>query len=191
MVTNAGCNGKFLAVLDLEVESAGVTDFRYRLLPVFSNLLPPIQAMQALIEARCARRSRPDCEETLAGAEGLLYRRGNFNGTLRPGDPRCTDGGEGCGDRVLAGFRWGTTILPGQAITLEHLMDQTAITYPYVTLNELSGADIKAIPGRRLRQPVQPRSLPAAGRRHGARGGALSKLTPAIPRRDQGVPSFG
>jgi sulfur-oxidizing protein SoxB len=43
------------------------------------------------------------------------------------------------------GFRWGTTLLPGQAILREHVMDQTAITYPYATLNELTGAQIKAI----------------------------------------------
>ena len=43
------------------------------------------------------------------------------------------------------GFRWGTSLLPGQAITLEHLMDQTAITYPYVTVNELTGETIKTI----------------------------------------------
>ena len=43
------------------------------------------------------------------------------------------------------GFRWGTALLPGQAITVEHLMDQTAITYPYVTVNELTGETIKTI----------------------------------------------
>jgi sulfur-oxidizing protein SoxB len=43
------------------------------------------------------------------------------------------------------GFRWGSTLLPGDAITFEHLMDQTAVTYPYSTLNQLTGADIKAI----------------------------------------------
>ena len=43
------------------------------------------------------------------------------------------------------GFRWGTTLLPGEAITLEHLMDQTAITYPQTTLNELTGSEIKHI----------------------------------------------
>jgi len=43
------------------------------------------------------------------------------------------------------GFRWGTTILPGDTITMEHLMDQTAITYPTATLNELTGAQILEI----------------------------------------------
>jgi S-sulfosulfanyl-L-cysteine sulfohydrolase len=43
------------------------------------------------------------------------------------------------------GFRWGTSLLPGQTITREHLMDQTAITYPSVTVSELSGEMIKTI----------------------------------------------
>jgi len=43
------------------------------------------------------------------------------------------------------GFRWGTTVLSGETITLEHVMDQTAITYPQCTLNALSGERIKAI----------------------------------------------
>ena len=43
------------------------------------------------------------------------------------------------------GFRWGTTLLPGEAIRYEDLLDQTAITYPYVTVNELTGETIKTI----------------------------------------------
>jgi len=43
------------------------------------------------------------------------------------------------------GFRWGTSLLPGQTILMEHLMDQTAITYPHTTVSELSGATVKTI----------------------------------------------
>jgi sulfur-oxidizing protein SoxB len=35
LVTNAGCNGKFLGVLDFAARDGRVVDFRYRLLPVF------------------------------------------------------------------------------------------------------------------------------------------------------------
>ena len=144
VVTNAGCNGKFLAVLDLEVKNGGVADFRYRLLPVFSKLLAPDATMQALIE-RVRAPYKAKLEEPLAVTEGLLYRRGNFNGSF---DQLILDALMTVKDAQIAfspGFRWGTTLLPGQAIQREHLMDQTAITYPYVTLNELSGTDIKAI----------------------------------------------
>ena len=144
LVTNAGSNGKFLAVLDFDVKGGKVADFRYRLLPVFSELLPPDPEMTALI-----RKSRApyvaQLGETLATTEGLLYRRGNFNGTA---DQLILNGLMAEKDSEIAfspGFRWGTSLLPGEAITLEHLMDQTAITYPHVTVNELTGETIKTI----------------------------------------------
>lgn len=144
LVTNAGSNGKFLAVLDLDVKAGKVADYRYRLLPVFSNLLPADPAMQALIDGvRAPHRAR--LEETLAVTEGLLYRRGNFNGTF---DQLILDALIDVKDAQIAfspGFRWGTSLLPGQGITREHLMDQTAITYPYTTVNDLSGEMIRTI----------------------------------------------
>jgi sulfur-oxidizing protein SoxB len=144
LVTNAGSNGKFLGVLDFEVKSGKVSDFRYRLLPVFSNLLPADAQMQAHIErVRAPHIAR--LEETLATTEGLLYRRGNFNGSF---DQLILDAMmevKGAEIAFSPGFRWGTSLLPGQAITREHLMDQTAITYPYTTLSELSGDMIKTI----------------------------------------------
>ena len=144
LVTNGGSNGKFLAVLDLQVGSGGVSDFRYRLLPVFANLLAADPAMSAYIE-EARRPYAQKLGETLAVTEGLLYRRGNFNGTF---DEVLLEALLAEKDAEIAfspGFRWGTSLLPGEALTLEHLMDQTAITYPYSTLNELTGAQIKSI----------------------------------------------
>jgi len=144
LVTNAGSNGKFLGVLDLEVKGGKVADFRYKLLPIFSNLLAADPAMTALIDkARSPYRAK--LEERLAVTEGLLYRRGNFNGTF---DQLLLDGLMAEKNAEIAfspGFRWGTSLLPGQSITYEHLMDQTAITYPYVTVNEMTGETIKTI----------------------------------------------
>jgi sulfur-oxidizing protein SoxB len=144
LVTNAGCNGKFLAVLDFDVKNGSVADFRYKLLPVFANLLPARSDMAALISrARSPYENR--LQEKLAVTEGMLYRRGNFNGSF---DQLVLDGLMAEKNAEIAfspGFRWGTTLLPGQSITLEQLMNQTAITYPYVTLNELSGETIKII----------------------------------------------
>ena len=144
LVTNAGSNGKFLAVLDLDVKGGRVADYRYRLVPVYSELLPPDPEMAALV-ARHRAPFAAKLDEKLAVTEGLLYRRGNFNGTA---DQLILDGLMAEKNAEIAfspGFRWGTTLLPGQAITLEHVMDQTAITYPYVTVNELSGETIKTI----------------------------------------------
>ena len=144
LVTNAGSNGKFLGVLDLDVRGRDVVGYRYRLLPVFSNLLPADAAMSAYIEgARAPYRAR--LAEKLAVTEGLLYRRGTFNGTWDQLLLEALLAEKNADIAFSPGFRWGSTLLPGDAITFEHLMDQTAITYPQSTLNELTGEQIKAI----------------------------------------------
>jgi S-sulfosulfanyl-L-cysteine sulfohydrolase len=144
IVTNAGSNGKFLAVLDLDIRQQRVADFRYKLLPVFANMLPADKAMQALID-RVRAPYAQQLGETLAVTEGSLYRRGNFNGT---GDQLLVDAlmeVQGADMAFSPGFRWGTSLLPGQAITREWLMDMTATTYSFATVSQLSGATIKTI----------------------------------------------
>ena len=144
LVTNAGSNSKFLGVLDFDVKGGRIQDFRYRLMPVFSNLLPADQAMQAHIDN--VRAPFADkLNETLAVSEGLLYRRGNFNGTW---DQLIVDAlmdVKGADIAFSPGFRWGTSLLPGQKITRELMMDQLAITYPHTTLADMSGETIKTI----------------------------------------------
>jgi sulfur-oxidizing protein SoxB len=144
LVTNAGSNGKFLGVIDFDVKGGKVQDFRYRLLPVFSHLLPADPAMQALIDqARAPYLSK--LQEPLGVTDGLLYRRGNFNGT---GDQLLVDALMAVQDAEIAfspGFRWGTTLLPGQTITREWLLDMTATTYSYATVTPMSGDMIKTI----------------------------------------------
>jgi S-sulfosulfanyl-L-cysteine sulfohydrolase len=144
LVTNAGSNGKFLGVLELQVDNGGVKDARYRLLPVFSRLLEEDRDMAAYI-AEARRPFEAKLAEKLAVTEGLLYRRGGFNGTFDELILQALAREKDAQIAFSPGFRWGTTLLPGDAIGLEHLMDQTAITYPYTTVNELTGAQIKAI----------------------------------------------
>ena len=144
LVTNAGSNGKYLGVLDLEVKGTAVTDVRYKLMPIFANLLPAEPAMTALI-AKIRAPHELKLSEKLAVTEGLLYRRGNFNGSF---DQLILDGlmaEKGAEMAFSPGFRWGTSLLPGQAITMEHLLDQTAISYPWTTTTTMSGATIKTI----------------------------------------------
>jgi sulfur-oxidizing protein SoxB len=144
LVTNAGSNGKFLAVLDLDVGAGGVKDYRYRLLPVFSNLIPADPLMASYI--RDVREPYLDVlNEPLAETESLLYRRGNFNGTF---DQLICDALRVVGGAEISlspGFRWGTSVLPGDTITMERLMDQTAMTYPETYVREMSGEEIKTI----------------------------------------------
>ncbi len=144
LVTNAGSNGKFLAVLDLDIGEGKVNDFRYKLLPVFSKLLPADREMQAYIDG-VREPYLEHLQEPLAVAESLLYRRGNFNGTF---DQLICDALLEAGDAEISlspGFRWGTSVLPGETITMERVMDQTAMTYPETYVREMSGAEIKTI----------------------------------------------
>jgi S-sulfosulfanyl-L-cysteine sulfohydrolase len=144
LVTNAGCNGKFLAVVDLRIKNKQVAGCEYRLLPVFANLIEPDRDMAQLIhEMRAPYEAK--LAEKLAVSEGLLYRRGNFNGAF---DQVILDALMAAKDAEIAfspGFRWGTSVLPDQPITYEDLMNQTAITYPATTLTEMTGETIKSI----------------------------------------------
>ena len=144
LVTNAGSNGKFLGVMDLDLKDGKLRDFRYRLLPVFSNLLEPDAEMAKYIaEVRAPHKDK--LEEKLATAEEVLYRRGNFNGTF---DQVICDALRKVNDAQISlspGFRWGTSVLPGQAITMDNVMDQTCMTYPETYRREMKGSDIKAI----------------------------------------------
>ena len=144
LVTNAGSNGKFLGVLDFDVQGGKVAGFQYRLLPVFADALPADAAMQSLIEG--VRKPYLDqLNEPLAVTDDLLYRRGNFNGSF---DQLILDALLAVKDAEIAfspGFRWGTSLLPGDTIRMEQLMDQTAITYPHSTLTDMKGSMIKTI----------------------------------------------
>jgi sulfur-oxidizing protein SoxB len=144
LVTNAGSNGKFLGVMDFDVKGGRVADFRYRLLPVFADLLPADAQMQALIR-RVRAPYEAELAEKLAVTDGTLYRRGNFNGS---GDQLLLDALLDVQDAQIAfspGFRWGTSLLPGEAITREWLMDMTATTYSYATVTPMTGATIKTV----------------------------------------------
>jgi sulfur-oxidizing protein SoxB len=144
IVTNAGSNGKFLAVLDLDLAEGGVRDFRYTLLPVFANLLAPDPDMAKFIdEVRTPHVAT--LREELAVTETLLFRRGNFNGTF---DQVICDALMAVKDAQIAlspGFRWGTTVLPGEAVTMENVLDQTCITYPETYARDMSGEELKLI----------------------------------------------
>jgi sulfur-oxidizing protein SoxB len=144
LVTNAGSNSKFLGVMDFDVKGGQVVDFRYRLLPIFANQLQPDAEMEALI-TKIRQPYEARLNEKLAVTDGLLYRRGNFNGSW---DQLICDAlmdVQGADAAFSPGFRWGTSLLPGDVITRELMMDQLAITYPYATLTEMSGETIKTV----------------------------------------------
>jgi sulfur-oxidizing protein SoxB len=144
LVTNAGSNGKFLGVMDFEVKDGKVANYRYRLLPVFANMLKADAEMDALI-TKIRAPYETKLAEKLAVTDGLLFRRGNFNGSW---DQLVCDAlmdVQGADIAFSPGFRWGTSLLPGETITRELMMDQLAITDPYATVTSMSGEMIKTV----------------------------------------------
>jgi sulfur-oxidizing protein SoxB len=144
LVTNAGSNGKFLGVMDFDVKNGKIRGWKYRLLPVFSNFLPADAKMEALIK-KIRAPYEAKLSEVLAVNEDTLYRRGNFNGTWDEVICAALIEVKGADAAFSPGVRWGTSILPGEPITYERMMDQMAITYPATTLNEFTGQQIKDI----------------------------------------------
>ena len=144
LVTNAGSNGKFVGVLDLNIAKGKVRGYQYRLLPVFANFLPPDQQMLAHIQrVRAPHLNR--LTEVLTYTDSLLYRRGNFNGTF---DEVICNALLDVNDAQIAlspGFRWGTSVLPGEPVLFEHVADQTCMTYPETYVREMRGEDLKLI----------------------------------------------
>ena len=144
LVTNAGSNGKFLGVMDFDVRNGKIAGWKYRLLPIFSNLIAPDANMAKFIDnVRAPFIAKLD--EKLAITEDLLYRRGNFNGTFDQLILDALMSVKGADAAFSPGFRWGTSLLPGDVITMDKLMDQTAITYPSTSLTLMTGETIKTI----------------------------------------------
>lgn len=143
-VTNAGCSGKFVGLLDMDIREGRLQGFKYRLVPVFSNLLPADSAMQQFID-EVRKPHLAELNQPLAVVTEMLYRRGNFNGTW---DQLILDALMSHHDAEAAfspGFRWGTTLLPGDTISMEDVYNVTAITYGQTTLTDIKGYMIKTI----------------------------------------------
>ena len=143
-VCNAGSNGKFLNVLDLDIQNGKIKDFKFTLLPIFSDLIPEDKEMKKYIEDVRAPYIK-DLMRPIATTDETLFRRGNFNGSW---DQIICDALVDVKDAEISlspGFRWGTSVMPGQAITFDDLMTQTAMTYPETYMREISGQGIKDI----------------------------------------------
>lgn len=144
LVTNAGSNGKFLAVLDFEISGSKVSGFHYQLMPVFAHYLKADSQMAALID-KIRQPFAEKLSEKLAMTQGTLFRRGNFNGSFDQLIVEALMKTQNTEIAFSPGFRWGTSLLPNEPILMEHLLDQTAITYPYTTVTSMSGEMIKTI----------------------------------------------
>jgi sulfur-oxidizing protein SoxB len=140
----SGSSGKFISRLDLDVQDGAVKGFRYKLIPLFADAIKPDAEMTAAI-AKARAPYAKELARVVGKADSLLYRRGNFNGTFD--DVICAALlKERDAEIVLSpGFRWGTSVLPGQAITVEDIHNATAITYPQVYRIVMSGERLKEV----------------------------------------------
>jgi sulfur-oxidizing protein SoxB len=140
----SGSHGKFVSRLDLDVQNGAVKGFRYKLIPLFADAIKPDTEMTAAI-AKARAPYAKELSRVVGNAESLLYRRGNFNGSfddvicaalLKERDAEIA---------LSPGFRWGTSVLPGQAITMEDIHNATAITYPQVYRMPMTGERLKEV----------------------------------------------
>src|SRR6185369_16228041 len=144
LLVAAGSHGKFLARLDLEVRDRKVQAYAFRLIPVLSDVIAPDPEAVALIrEARAPHAAMLD--KVLGHTESLLYRRGNFNGTFDDLICQALLAERDAEIALSPGFRWGSSLLPGQDITGDDLYNQTAITYPAAYRTEMTGAYLNEV----------------------------------------------
>lgn len=144
LLVATGSHGKFLGRLDLEVTNGRVSDYAFRLIPIFSDVITPDADMAALIQ-RIRAPHEAELARVLGRTETLLYRRGNFNGTF---DDLICDALLEEREAQIAlspGFRWGASLLPGQDITLEDVFNMTAITYPQAYRSQMKGEMLKTV----------------------------------------------
>ena len=164
-VTNAGSNGKYIGVMDFDIQDGEVKDMHYQMLPVFENALPADKEMQAYIDqmrntkydenivesrarnlffnkSRVGKTYKEILDEKLAIADRLLYRRGNFMGTWDQVLCNALREEYKADVAMSPGVRWGTTTLKGDWITMEDVMTQCAITYGETYVTEMTGHDL-------------------------------------------------
>ena len=144
LIAATGSHGKFVSRLDLDVQSGRIAGFRYRLIPIFADVITPDAEMSAYIE-KARAPFKQDLTRVLGTTDGLLYRRGNFDGTL---DQMICDAVLERRDAEISlspGVRWGASMLPGHPITFEDVTNATAMSYPACYRSEMTGARLKDV----------------------------------------------
>ncbi|QKQ24751.1 5'-nucleotidase C-terminal domain-containing protein [Candidatus Ruthia endofausta] len=168
VVTNAGCSGKYIGVMDLNIKDHKVMGYEYKILPILTDFIKPDVAMVSFInkmrttkydknvvEARSTEMSNnPDrvgktydaiLTEKLCTTEQTLYRRGNFMGTWDQVLVNSLREEHNADFAMSAGVRWGTSVPAGHDVTMEDLMTNTSMTYGETYVSELKGAHLKEI----------------------------------------------
>jgi len=144
LVLSSGSHGKYLGRIDLEVKNGKVVDHNSTMIPLFADVIEPDKEMAAKIsEVRAPYED--ECKRVIGKTQGLLYRRGNFNGTWDDLICKALIDERDAEISLSPGFRWGTTLLPGHDITIDDLYTQTSMSYPTVYRLEFTGKQLKDI----------------------------------------------
>lgn len=140
----SGSNGKFISRLDLDVQDGAVKGFKYKLIPIFSDVIDADPTMSAKI-AETRAPYADELSRVIGKTDSLLYRRGNFNGTFDDLICQALLEEREADIALSPGFRWGPSLLPGQNITVEDIHNGTAMSYPAAYRSEMDGKLIKDI----------------------------------------------
>ena len=144
LLVASGSDGKFISRLDLDVRGMEVAGYRYKLIPIFADVIAPDSEM-ALKIAQVRAPFASELARVVGQSESLLYRRGTFSGTVDDLICAAIVSERDAEIALSPGFRWGTTILPDTPITVEDIANATAMTYPQVYRTTMSGAQLKAV----------------------------------------------
>ena len=138
IIVPSGSNGKFVSRVDLDIRNGRMMGYRTKLIPIFSDVIDSDKDVAALISEQRAPYTT-EMSEVIGQTDGLLYRRGNFNGTW---DNLICDALLSERDAEIAlspGVRWGPSLIPGQDITREDIFGVTSMTYGQAYRSEMSG----------------------------------------------------
>jgi len=141
VIVIAGSHGKYVGRLDIDIKDHKVKGYEYKLIPVASNLIPADPAGVKLVNELYAPFDK-ELNEVLGKTKGLLYKRDTFFSTF---DQLINDAimdEMKCDISFTPGYRWGTTVLPGDDILMDNVYEMCGITYPNVYTFELGGERI-------------------------------------------------
>jgi len=144
LIIASGSHGKFLSRLDLDIKDRKVADYAYRLIPIFTDAVRPDPTVAALV-ADIRKPHQATLDRVLGHTDGLLYRRGNFNGTFDDLIGQALLDERDAEIALSPGLRWGASLLPGEAIRVEDVYNQTAITYPAAYRRKMTGEALKGV----------------------------------------------
>jgi len=144
LLVAGGSHGKFISRLDLDVCENGVSGFRFKLIPLFADVIRPDPEMRSMI-AQVRAPFAAELSRIVGRADTLLYRRGRFDCGVD--DLICSALIEQRDVEIALspGFWWGTSLLPGSPIRVEDIHNMTSITYPEVCRAAMSGQRLKDI----------------------------------------------